>query len=236
MRARSLPIALGLLALASPGAIADDAGPPSTEIHMTQQATRQMAPDRLRAELRVEAAGADARQLQADINQHMQGALDKAKAHTEITAETGAYSVNRDFSSKDKARWQASQSLILTARDFAALLDLVGDLQGDGMLVSQMEFFLARETLAAAQSALTASALDALRTRADEVAGRSPLMVDHVEDITVGNATANANPVPMMRMRASAAAVLPRPPWRRPATRRYRSTVSADVVLVPGKR
>lgn len=231
MRIGFLPVALGLLALA-PQAPADE--PPSTEIHLAQQATRQMAPDQLRAELRFEGEGANARQLQADINRRMQAALAKAKAHSEITAETGGYSVNRDFSSKDRSAWHASQSLILTARDFSGLLDLVGELQGDGMLVSAMEFFLARETLLSAQSALTAAALEALRTRADEVAADLHMKVDHFEDITVGNAAANTNPVPMMRMNSALAAPVP-PPVAQPGVATVSLTVSADIVLAPGK-
>jgi predicted secreted protein len=202
-------------------------------IHLTQQATRTMAPDRLRAELRAEAKGGNARQIQADINKRMQAALAAAKTHPEVTAETGAYSVNRDFSVRDAEAWQGFQSLILSSKDFAALLALVGDLQGSGLLVTGMQFSLARETLAAAQSDLTASALAALKSRAAEVAGDLGLRLDHFKDITVGNASANSNPVPM-QMRATAAAAMP-PPVAEAGDATIALTIEADAVLAPSK-
>ena len=232
MIVRMMSLAGTLLALAPSAALAADAAPATTEIHLTEQATRMIAPDRLRAQLRVEAKSSDARQLQADINRRMQAALDKAKRHPEVTAETGAYAVNRDYSAKDKERWLGTQVLILSGKDFGALLALAGELQGDGMLVSDMRYEVARETLAAAQSALTASALAALKTRAGEVAAALGLALDRFKSVTVGNATTNVNPMPMARFQAAGMAASPMPP---PAAEAGEATVSltvtADVIL-----
>jgi uncharacterized protein len=221
-----LLVAALFVALASQGAAADDA---TTEIHLTQEATRQVPPDRLRASLRVEAKGADPRQVQADVNRRMKAALAKAKSHADVTAETGGYSVNRDFSQKDKVVWQGDQTIDLTSPNFDALLSLVGELQGDGLLIGELHFFLARDTLQNAQSALTSAALDELKTRADEVAHDLGLRVDHIEDLTVGNATASTNPVPLMRF-AAAAAPAP-PPVAQAGDATVSLTVQADVIL-----
>ncbi|HUB95642.1 MAG TPA: SIMPL domain-containing protein [Stellaceae bacterium] len=241
MRLASLLVASGLLLPTMLGAAAQEPPPPPpmpgmTKIHLMQQATRMVPPDRLRAELRVEIKGNDARQVQAEVNRRMEAALAKAKTHADTMAETGAYTVNRDYSVANKQVWQADQSLILTSADFGGLLTLVGQLQGDGLLVSEMQFFLARETLANTQSALTAAALDALKARADEVARDLGMQVDHFEDLTVGNANASTNPVPFPRFAMALAAVPAAPP---PTAQAGDATVSlavsADVMLARGR-
>jgi predicted secreted protein len=230
-------LALLLLTLAAPRVRADEANAPApgtTEIRLTQQATRTMAPDRLRAELRVEAKGSDARLIQAEINRHMQAALAKAKAHPDVTAETGSYSVSHDFSVQNRQVWQGDQTLILTSPDFSGLLALAGEMQGDGLLVSGMNFFLAHETLAAAQSELTSSALAGLKARAEEVAKDLGLRLDRFKDITVGNANANTNPVPLMRMQAMAPAAMP-PPVAQAGDATVSLSVEGVAVLVSAK-
>lgn len=226
-------LAAGLGALAPPPGLAADVPSGATELDLTQMATRTMAPDRIRAILRIEVKGANARQVQAELNQRMAAALDQAKAVAAVKSETGAYSINRDFNGKDRDVWHASQTLILSSADFAAVLALAGDLQGAGLLMSGMIFFLAPETLKAAESELTATALAALRARADEVAKDLGMTLDHYKTIGVGNASA-----PVMRGRElfAPASAAPVPP---PAVQAGDATITLDVtaviVLVPSK-
>jgi predicted secreted protein len=233
---RAAVFALGIAALSPPLSRAADAPggtPGGTELNLTQVATRTMVPDRIRAILRIEVKGANARQVQADLNQRMAAALDKAKLVVAVKSETGAYAVTRDFNSKDRDLWHASQTLSLSSADFAAVLSLVGDLQDAGLLMSGMEFFLAPETLKAAESDLTAAALAALRARAEEVARDLGMTLDHYKTISVSNASAP------IRARAeffatSAASSAP-PPVAQAGDATVTLTVTAVIVLAPSK-
>ena len=225
----------GLAALSSPSALAAEAtggNPGETEIHLNQTATRAMAPDRLRAVLRIEAKSGNARQLQAEVNKRMAAALDKAKSVPAVTAETGAYAVNRDFTAKDRELWQASETLTLSSHDFDAVLSLVGDLQGAGLLMSELQFDLAPETLSSVQTDLTTAALGALRTRARDVAKDLGMTIDHYRSVTIGNATENSRPIPRF---AAAAASTMAPPVAQPGDATVSLTVNADIVLAPSK-
>jgi predicted secreted protein len=226
----------GLATLPLPGAVAADPAPAETEIHLTEQATRMVAPDRLRAVLRIEAKGASGRQVQADVNRRMEAALAKAKSRADVTAETGSYGVSRDFSVKGSEAWIASETLTLSAQDFAAVLTLVGELQSDGLLMTSLQFYLAAETLKAAESALTAAALAALRARAQDVAKDLGMAVDRYKSITIGNAGDGPRPIPLARFSAASASAPAMPP---PVAEAGEETVSlavnADIVLVPGK-
>lgn len=231
----ALALAAGSAALTLP-ALAEGASgiSPETEIHLVQQATRIMAPDRLRAVLRVEVKGNNGRQVQADVNKRMAAALDKAKGNAAVAAQTGAYMVNRDFSGKDKDVWEASQTLTLSSPDFAAVLALAGDLQGSGFLMSGLQFYLAAETLQVVQTELTTAALGALRARAQDVAKDLGMTVGHYKSITVGNAGETSRLLPMAGFAAAAAPAMA-PPVAQPGDATVTLMVNADIVLAPSK-
>jgi uncharacterized protein len=224
--------ALAALAAASPARAADAAG---TEIHLTQQASRTMAPDRIRVALRIEAVGADAREIQAETNRRMEAMLAKAKAVASVKFETGAYSVY-PANAKDQPRWHAVASFALTSADFGAALALAGALQEAGALMSGVEFSLAPETLAAAEDELTAAALASLRRRADAVAKDLGVAVDHFKTIDVGNAGGPPfMPRAFMMSAQAAASSAPPPPVAEPADITVSLTVNADIILAPAK-
>ena len=75
----------------APLSVEPDAG--LTVLHLTQTAERTIHRDRLRAQLRVEATGSDARRVQADINRAMTTAFEHSKAVAGIKIETSGYSV-----------------------------------------------------------------------------------------------------------------------------------------------
>jgi predicted secreted protein len=227
-------LAAGLAGAASSSAVAADAAPAETEIHLSEQATRTLTPDRLRAILRVEAKGNNGRDVQAEVNRRMAAALAKAKGREGVTAETGGYSVNRDFSIKSGAAWVASETLTVSSKDFSAVLTLVGELQGDGMLTSGLQFYLAPGTLKSAESELTAAALAALRARAQEVATDLGMVVDRYKSITIGNAAEGSRPMPMLRF-ATQAMAAPAPPVAEPGDETVSLTVEADILLAAGK-
>ena len=215
---------------AAPGEPATDAG--LTVLHLSESADRAIRRDRLRAQLRVETTGANAKQVQADINRRMTNALVKVKAVAGIKPETGGYSVYEERQQNVPTRWHGSQGLTLVYGDFARLLAVVGDLQNDGLAVSALTFELAPETAHAAQDELTSEALKRLGDRAERIAADLHLAILRYRDIRVGNVGGDRPPGPRAFAIAQAGAVAP-PPAAEAGDATVQVSVDADVVLGP---
>ena len=163
-----------------------------TEVQLSQQAERLEARNRIAVKLNVEARGNNARQIQLEINKRMTAAIAKAQSNPAITVETGSYSVSRPYNSqneKETDRWRGMQTLSMTSDDFEAVLKLAGELQGDGLVMNDMRFFVAPETLKAAQDELTTVALKMLRDRTNHVASDLALKIERYKNISIGNAS-----------------------------------------------
>jgi predicted secreted protein len=205
-------------------------------LHLDQTAERTVPRDRLTIEIRAEATGTDPSRVQAEVNRRMAAALAKVKAVAVVKAASGNYQTYRttpdgpDGKPKPPAQWQVTQELNLTSGDFKAALDLAGRLQADGLLLGDMRFDVAPETLRAQQRALTDEALTELRTRAGQIAAALGLKVAQIQNLRVGNATQpGGRPRPMMMARMAATAAPP------PAVEAGATTVSvavdADIAL-----
>ena len=161
-----------------------------TEVNLSQQAERMEARNRIMVKLTVETRGNSAKQIQAEINKRMSAAIQKASANRNITVETSSYSVSRPYDSqsgKDADRWRGTQTLSLTSDDFEAVLNLSGSLQNDGLVMSDMRFFVAPETLKAAQDELTTAAIKTLNERTGKVAKDLGLKFERFRNINIGN-------------------------------------------------
>jgi predicted secreted protein len=215
---------------------ADAANAALTILHLSETASKPVRRDRLRAELRVEASGADAKRVQADINRRMAAAVERAKAVPGLKVETGSYSIWQERPQNAPARWRASQALILTGSDTGELLGLVGDLQGDGLLLGGLVFELAPESARAAQDELTRTALTRLRDRAERIAHELGLGAARIRDVRVGNATGERPvPRPFMQMKAAAASAEAAPPVAEAGEATVEVTVDAEIALEPGE-
>jgi uncharacterized protein len=228
-------LAVAVVAMLTPSAYAADAPEPAaTELHLMQTATRMMAPDRIRATLRLESSGKDARVVQADLNRRMQSALDKAKSVSAVTAEAGGYAVYRSVDPKDHGTWHAVETLVLSSSDFGTTLALAGELQEAGAFMSGVQFLLAPETFKSVEGDLTASALAGLKQRANAVAADLGMTVDHYKALNAGNADVPGRPEFFSAPMAAASVASP-PPVAEPADITVSLTVTADIILAPAK-
>src|SRR6185312_15936738 len=163
-----LLLALPLLPLpagaAEPPAAA--AGDTATVLHLSEQAQRMVARDRLHAMLRVEATDSDAARLQAAIDQRMAAAVARAKGVPGVTVFTSGYSVYQEQPKDKPPQWHGTASLSLTAAQADPLLALVGKLQQTGLLMSSLAYELSPEAARSAEDELTGEALARLRQRA----------------------------------------------------------------------
>jgi predicted secreted protein len=226
----------GALAASGASAVAaehEDAAPEgATVLHLGETADRQIPRDRLRAQLRVDATGAGAKQVQADINKRMASAMERARAAAGVKVETGGYSVYEERQPNGASKWHGSQTLSLTGSDFAQVLQLAGELQGDGLATQGLAFELAPETARAAQDDLTTEALRRLRHRAERIAGDLQMTVLRLRSVHVGNVGGDQPQFPVP-MRAMAAAKMPEP-VAQGGDAQVQVSVDADVILGPG--
>ncbi|MDE2230257.1 MAG: SIMPL domain-containing protein [Alphaproteobacteria bacterium] len=196
-------------ALAQPGPPPAPASP-GTTLTLSERAEKTLPRDRLHAELRVEAIGANPVRVQAAVNGRMTAALARAKAATGVTVETAGYSVYQERDAKaNVTRWRGSQSLRLGSGDFATLLSLVGALQEEGLALSNLAAELSPAAAKTAQDELTDTALKELRARAARIAATLGTHVERYTELHVGNVS--VPPVPIRFMAAAAPAGMPAP-------------------------
>ncbi|MGH6969059.1 MAG: SIMPL domain-containing protein [Stellaceae bacterium] len=210
---RVVAIAAALIALVAP-AWAQPAPPPptpaGTTLTLSAHADKTLPRDRLHAELRVEAVGANAAQVQAEVNRRMAKALARAKAATGVTVETTGYDVYQEHDAKNNVtRWHGSQVVRLASGDFSALLNLVGVLQGEGLALSNLAAELSPAAAKTAQDSLTDAALTDIRARAARIATALGTHVERYAELRVGNVS--TPPVPVRFMTAAASAGMPTP-------------------------
>jgi predicted secreted protein len=233
---RGTAAAIGLLAaiLSTATAQTGPISPASNQsiLHLSETAQRDVPRDLMRATLAAEATDPDAGKVQSEINQRMSAAMTRIKQTTGVTVETGGYSVYRETPDKQPPRWHGSQSVTLTAKDFAALLGLIGTLQQQGLVTQSLSPDISREARQAVEDSLTDEALTRLKQRADRIASTAGVKLQGIRSLTVGNV--NAPPVvqPMMRMMA-AAAPAPAPPVAEAGNATVSITATAEFALAP---
>ncbi|HJS31794.1 MAG TPA: SIMPL domain-containing protein [Alphaproteobacteria bacterium] len=250
MRSSSFLFLLAALVIAAPGHAQPAApGPDATRHHgatgqhddmhdrtllrLSESAERLARQDLLRAQLRVEATGAEPARIQAEINRKMTEALDKAKSVDSVKVETGSYFVHEDRRAPPAARWRGVQTLALSGKESGPLLALAGELQQQGFLFSGLSYELSREAARALEDELTREALQRLRARSERVAETMNLSIIRYREVRVGQ-TGRPPIAPIARMAAeSAVTAAAPPPVAEPGETRVEIRVEADVVLGP---
>jgi uncharacterized protein len=236
VRCGVLHAAAALIALPAAPVLAAAPAPAAapTVLHLTQQAERRLARDRLHVEMRAEKTGGNPQAVEAAINALMAKALAEARGTAGVEVATGSYAVYRSAPADRPPQWTGQQSLTLTGGDFGLLLKLAGRLQAAGLVMSNLNYDVSPKTVRGAEDALTAEALAGLRRRAAAIAQQLHLTVVGYRDLTVGNAETEGGPRPLFAMQAKAAA-MPAPVGAAgEATATV--TVSAELLLAPTGR
>jgi predicted secreted protein len=219
-------LAASVLVLLATPAFADPPAP--TVLHLSQTAEKKLTRDVLHVELRAEKTGADAQSVQAAINQLMAKALAQAKQVQGVEVETGSYSV---YHVETQSQWSGSQALLLSGSDSDTVLKLAGQLQGQGLVMSNLGYEASPKIVRSAEDELTTQALTELQHRAVAIADQLHSSVTGYRDLTVGNAQTDGGPMPRM-MAAPMAASMPAP-VAAAGEATVRVTVSAEILLAP---
>lgn len=207
-------------------------GDPSvTKVRLVETAQRTVRQDRLRAILRAEVTGPDARRVQAEINRRMTAAVERAKAAPTIKVETGSYNLYEERPPNAGTTWRGQQSLALIGTEFNDVLQLAGELQQAGLVFSGMQFELRPETARAYEDELTAEALKRLRERAEKIAAALDMKVIGIREVSVGNVLGDT-PRPPVRMRMEAMSATA-PPVAEAGDQVIQISVQAEIAVGP---
>ena len=151
----------------------------ATLLTLSESAEREVTPDTIRARLLAQATSESAATAQASVNAAMARALTRARA-LGLEVETGSYSTYQESPQRPQSLpagakpplplWRAQQSLILTAKDDAKVLEAAGALQAEGLALQELGYTLSREQQRSQQDDMFAEALQRLAARAEKAA------------------------------------------------------------------
>lgn len=204
--------------------------PVQTILHLSETGRVTVQPDELVAMLRLTANGVGAAGVQGKINAAMEAAMARARAVPAVTASTGFYQVWR---TNQTDQWHAEQSLTLRAHNAPVLLELVGNLQAQGMATSGLGWVVSPEVARTARAEATRQALSALRARAEEAAAIVGLNFVSFRDIRLDGAVQQPFAPRMMTAMAASSASDAKPPSAEAEEVTIEATVSAEVALAP---
>lgn len=151
----------------------------ATLLNLSEMAERDVTPDTIRARLLAQASSEQAAAAQNSVNAAMTKALARARS-LGLDVETGGYNTYQETPPRPQSLppgtrppapvWRAQQSLTITSTDDAKLLEAVGILQNEGLLVQELGYMVSRQQQRGLQDELFAEALQRLTARAEKAA------------------------------------------------------------------
>jgi len=150
------------------------AGQLALNLNLTEQA--QADQDTLNAALQFVAQGRDRRALQEEVNRAMAAALELIRKNPDINSSTSYYHVQLVQTGRptrtdiDNPVYRAQQGVQLESKDSAALLELLGTLQAEGLTLSGLHYSLSDAEYERIAGELLQSALSKLQSRAQDAA------------------------------------------------------------------
>jgi predicted secreted protein len=205
-------------------------------LNATEQ--RDVPQDTLNASLQYSAQGRDRTELQDEVNTAMRKAIDileDASGVEYFTTQYQVYIVEAGRPTRTDVEnpvWRAQQEVALTSMDSDALLEVMGQLQAAGLVVTSQYYSLSPERYEEVASDLMQAALARLQSRANEAAvGLGKSSAELVEVSLDGSPNFAFRERAVYAMAADAAAVAP--PVAVPGETQVSMTVSARAVLSP---
>lgn len=212
MNAKTLIVALMVPALTVSPAFAA-AKPQGTRIEFSAQAQRTAPNDMGYATAFVEIAGPQLKDIALRTNSAMATALATAKGFPTVSARTGTSRTTPIYAKTKNGvtaieSWRVRSELALESRDSAALGELLGQLQTNGIAVSDVNFMPAPETRRKVEDDAALDAIKVFREKAARYAGA----LKRPYKIRTLNIHSSGGVQPMVRgaaLMASDASVLP---------------------------
>lgn len=203
-----------------------------TKLRLSETGTARRIPDEIVAHLRAEARAANAAAAQEAVNRAMAAALERARGVSAVRATTGRAGAYRTERPNAAPEWVAQQALTLRASgEPAPLLALVGQLQGQGLAISDLSWQLSDALARDARDEATREALRLVRARAELVARELGLRVSALREVAL-DVQEHARPMPRGAM-AMAAARDAGPAVSAPEEISVAVTAGAELTLAP---
>ncbi len=208
-------------------------------LNLSATEQRDVEQDTLNASLQYSAQGRDRSALQDEVNTAMRKALDileDANGVEYFTTQYQVYVIEAGRPSRTDVEnpvWRAQQEVALTSMDSDALLEVMGQLQSAGLVVTSQYYSLSSERYEEVASDLMQGALAKLQGRANEAAaGLGKREAELVEVSLDGSPNfAYREQLAGVAYRVADAAVAP--PVAEPGETQVTMTVSARAVLSP---
>jgi predicted secreted protein len=207
-------------------------------LNLSATEQRDVAQDTLNASLQYSAQGRDRTELQDEVNTAMRKALDILEDADDVEYSTTQYQVyvidagRPSRADVENPVWRAQQEVALTSMDSDALLEVMGQLQSAGLIVTSQYYSLSSERYEEVASELMEGALAKLQSRANEAAaGLGKREAELVEVSLDGSPNFAYRERAAYSMASTAAAVAP--PVAVPGETQVSMTVSARAVLSP---
>lgn len=131
---------------------------------------REIANDWSTARLSIQSEGQDPSRVADEVNKRMASAVGIAKKAKGVEVRSGSYTTHPVYDDGRIVRWRANQELRLESADTDRLAKLIGQLQSDSVLLSNISFSVQRSTRKSIEDELIEEALAAFRARAALVA------------------------------------------------------------------
>ena len=173
-----------------------------TVVRLSETASKEVAPDRLKTVLRFEFQGKDSTNVQNRVNKKLAAALKTAKKESAVKTSTGTYNVQQVWNSNLRRHdaWKASQTLMLDSANQEALLELAGTLQKDGFMMNGLSYYLSLDKAASMRDELITASLKRVQNRVKIVSKQLGLSNSRIAEVNVDRSHNNRpQPMPMMR-------------------------------------
>ena len=209
-------------------------------LNLSATEQQDVAQDTLNASLMFSTQGKDKAALQNEVNTTMRKALDLLEAATGIEYNTAQYQVYMFDPAQPSRRdinnptWRAQQEVQINSLDSSAMLDLVGQLQENGLVIISLYYSLSAAKYEEISGTLMLAALKKLQDRANTAAGALSMSEANLVEVSLDGspnfAYGERFNVGVARAVDSAAMA---PPVADPGETQVSLTVSARAVLSP---
>ncbi|WP_407927111.1 SIMPL domain-containing protein [Acetobacter garciniae] len=221
-----------LLAGAHAGLAHAQTAPATTKLEISAQGSVEAPPDRLTATFRAQAQDKNVATAQQAVNAQIHQATEQASKAEGVSSAVLVYGVSETRPDKNTTLWTARQVFTLTAANGKTLLPLAGQLQGNGLILEQLDWSLSpaqRQTLFLQAEK---NAIADLKKQAEAMAASLGLHVLRFEHVSVSEEN-SPRPMPVMFMAARAADGPATPPSSTAETQTVRAGATATVLLAP---
>lgn len=193
-----------VLALVFTTSVQAEEEPHYNRVRFQVEVAETVANDRMQAVLAAETEAASPAEVADAINRSMRWALEQSRAVPEIDASTGNYTITPVYRKDRPERWRGLQELRLEGRDFAALGELLGQLQ-QRLQIRNTRFTIADATREAVEKRLIDRAIARFKERAEQIRKQFNAERFLLVEANVNTGGGARPPQPVMRVQAMAA-------------------------------